>query len=102
MTNNMNLTDALTIIAREMADNDRIDTLIITGRFMTAINLLDERMEGMIRSYAEEGGRACGPEDFITALEVVNDSFGPLVILQRRLTAIKTVDTLKSIFASLN
>jgi hypothetical protein len=102
MTNEMNLTDALTIIANEMADHLRVRTLIISGHPQTAILLLDERMQSMIRSYAEEGGRACGPDEFLAALEVANNSFGPLVILQSRLVAIAWVDTFKSMIAALN
>lgn len=102
MTNEMNLTDALTIIANEMGDHLRIRTLIISGHRALAITLLDERVQSMIRSYAEEGGRACGPDEFLAALEVANNSFGPLVILTSRLVAIKVVDDFQSLIASLN
>lgn len=87
MTNNpMTISSASRVLGLEMRDHLRIRTMIVSGELYRARDLLFDRMKSMLNSYAEEG-TAAGPDEFLTALNILNSSFGPQVMIEMRKVA---------------
>lgn len=82
---------AARILGLEMMDHLRIRTMIVSGELARARDLLFDRMKSMLNSYAEEG-TACGPDEFLTALNILNSSFGPQVMREMRRVATELCD----------
>ena|SRR6478735_1059905 len=87
MTNQpLTIGSASRVLGLEMMDHLRIRTMIVDGEIYRARDLLFDRMKSMLNSYAEEG-TAAGPDEFLAALNLLNSSFGPQVMIEMRRVA---------------